>query len=134
MPSPAARLRALIKPVSVNMGFGIRQRSTTPLLSAGQLQDLGVAVVIYPRLLTACAVMGMQRGLDLLQQSIDTGKVVDRPDALVSFEALHEILGMHEIEAMEQRFLTTDQFQTKYGAGNAASVVPGMQREGSKAA
>ena len=40
----------VVKPVSVNMGFGIRQRSTTPLLSARQLQDLGVAVVIYPRL------------------------------------------------------------------------------------
>src|SRR5258705_3855523 len=43
------------KPMSVNMGFGIRQRSTTPLLSAKQLQDLGVAAVIYPRQLTACA-------------------------------------------------------------------------------
>ena len=40
------------KPLCVNMGFGIRQRSTTPLLSARQLQDLGVGVVIYPRLLT----------------------------------------------------------------------------------
>src|ERR1700675_2649533 len=57
------------KPLSVNMGFGIRQRSTTPLLSARQLQDLGVAVVIYPRLLTAAALMGMRNGLDLLKQS-----------------------------------------------------------------
>ena len=119
--------RHVSKPLSVNMGFGIRQRSTTPLLSAAQLQELGVAVVIYPRLLTACAVMGMQRGLELLQQSIDSGKVVDRPDALVSFEVLHDILGMHEIEAMEQRFLTADQLEAKYGAGKAAEVVPGMQ-------
>jgi len=122
------------KPLSVNMGFGIRQRSTTPLLSAAQLQELGVAVVIYPRLLTACAVMGMQRGLDLLQQSIATGKVVDRPDALVSFEELHDILGMHEIEAMEQRFLTADQLAAKYGAGKTTEVVPGMRYKDTKAA
>ncbi len=122
------------KPLSVNMGFGIRQRSTTPLLSAAQLQELGVAVVIYPRLLTACAVMGMQRGLDLLQQSIASGKVVDRPDALVSFEELHDILGMHEIEAMEQRFLTADQLVAKYGTGKTAEVVPGMRPQGTKAA
>src|SRR5437899_9231355 len=51
----ATLARNVVKPLSVNMGFGIRQRSTTPLLSAKQLQDLGVAVVIYPRLLTACA-------------------------------------------------------------------------------
>ena len=63
------------KPLSVNMGFGIRQRSTTPLLSAKQLQDLGVAAVIYPRLLTACALRGMQNGLALLKQSLDTGEV-----------------------------------------------------------
>ena len=115
------------------MGFGIRQRSTTPLLSAAQLQALGVAVVIYPRLLTACAVMGMQHGLELLQQSVTSGKVVDRPDALVSFEVLHDILGMHEIEAMEQRFLTPDQLTAKYGAGKAAQVVPGMQQATAKA-
>ena len=113
------------------MGFGIRQRSTTPLLSAAQLQELGVAVVIYPRLLTACAVMGMQHGLELLQQSVASGKVVDRPDALVSFEVLHDILGMHEIEAMEQRFLTPDQLRRNTArarrpgrAGNAAATAP----------
>src|SRR5437773_158563 len=57
------------KPLSVNMGFGIRQRATTPLLSAAQLQDIGVAVVIYPRLLTACALKGMENGLAYLRQS-----------------------------------------------------------------
>src|SRR5437899_6483284 len=113
------------KPLSVNMGFGIRQRSTTPLLSAKQLQDLGVAVVIYPRLLTACALQGMQTGLDLLKQSVDSGKVVERPDVLVSFETLHDIMGMHEIEAMEQRFLTANQLEAKYGADKVAEVVPG---------
>jgi 2-methylisocitrate lyase-like PEP mutase family enzyme len=112
------------KPVSVNMGFGIRQRSTTPLLSARQLQDLGVAVVIYPRLLTACALQGMKNGLELLQQSLDSGKVVDRPDALVSFEELHDIMDMHEVEELEQRFLTPDQLEAKYGSGRKASIMP----------
>ena len=112
------------KPVSVNMGFGIRQRSTTPLLSARQLQDLGVAVVIYPRLLTACALQGMKNGLELLGQSLDSGKVVDRPDALVSFEELHDIMGMHEVEELEQRFLTPEQLETKYGSGRKAAIMP----------
>jgi 2-methylisocitrate lyase-like PEP mutase family enzyme len=102
------------KPMSVNMGFGIRRRSTTPLLSARQLQDLGVAAVIYPRMLTACALRGMQRGLAFLKQSLDTGKVVDQPDALVSFEELHEIMGIEDVEALEQRFLTASQLKSKY--------------------
>ena len=114
----------VVKPLSVNMGFGIRQRSTTPLLSALQLQDLGVAVVIYPRLLTACALQGMKNGLELLKQSLDNGKVVDRPDALVSFEELHDIMGMHEIEELEQRFLTPEQLETKYGSERKAAIMP----------
>jgi 2-methylisocitrate lyase-like PEP mutase family enzyme len=55
--------QAVSKPLTVNMGFGIRQRSTTPLLSAAQLEELGVAVVIYPRLLTAAAVQGMKNAM-----------------------------------------------------------------------
>jgi 2-methylisocitrate lyase-like PEP mutase family enzyme len=122
----AAIAKHVHKPVSVNMGFGIRRRSTTPLLSAKELQDLGVAAVIYPRLLTACALRGMQQGLTLLQQSLDTGKVVDRPDALVSFEELHEIMGMHEVEDLEQRFLTASQLAAKYGEGTSAPI-PGLR-------
>jgi 2-methylisocitrate lyase-like PEP mutase family enzyme len=120
--------RNVNKPLSVNMGFGIRQRSTTPLLSARELQDLGVAVVIYPRLLTACALHGMQQGLALLQQSVDTGKVVDRPDALVSFEVLHDIMGMAEVEDLEQRFLTPSQLEAKYGRSGETAPVPGAGR------
>jgi 2-methylisocitrate lyase-like PEP mutase family enzyme len=107
--------RETTKPVSVNMGFGIRQRSTTPLLSARQLQDLGVAAVIYPRLLTACALRGMQTGLAHLKESLDSGNPVDRPEALVSFEELHEIMDLAAVEALEQQFLTATQLEAKYG-------------------
>jgi 2-methylisocitrate lyase-like PEP mutase family enzyme len=119
----AALARNVSKPLSVNMGFGIRQRSTTPLLSAAQLQELGVAAVIYPRMLTACALRGMQRGLALLRESLDSGKVVDRPDALVSFEELHEIMGIDDVQALEQRFLTATQLQAKYGESGKSVVV-----------
>jgi 2-methylisocitrate lyase-like PEP mutase family enzyme len=102
------------KPVCVNMGFGIRQRSTTPLLSARQLQDLGVAVVIYPRLLTAAAVQGMKNALAALDESLRTGKVVDRPDLLASFEELNELVAMPELERLEQRYLTQEQLRRKY--------------------
>lgn len=122
----SALAKNVTKPLSVNMGFGIRQRSTTPLLSAKQLEDLGVAVVIYPRLLTACALQGMQNGLDLLQQSLDSGEVVDRPDALVSFETLHQIMGMSEVEDLERRYLTTRELEAKYGRGAHGALIPGM--------
>ncbi|MBV8353735.1 MAG: isocitrate lyase/PEP mutase family protein, partial [Candidatus Eremiobacteraeota bacterium] len=77
------------KPVSVNMGFGIRSRSTTPLLSAKQLEDMGVAAVILPRMLTAAAIKGMQNAFDAYAESLASGKPLDRPDLLVGFEELN---------------------------------------------
>lgn len=114
--------RNVPKPLCVNMGFGIRQRSTTPLLSARQLQELGVAAVIYPRLLTACALQGMKTGLELLAKSVDTGQVVDRPDVLVSFEELNQIMGMGQVQDLERQFLTAAQLEAKYH-GVPASLV-----------
>ena len=98
--------RNVSKPLCVNMGFGIRARSTTPLLSAARLQELGVGAVIYPRLLTACAVQGMKNGLDTLAQELRTGKIVERPDYAVSFEELNDLVGFREARELERRFVT----------------------------
>ena len=103
------------KPLCVNMGFGIRQRATTPLLSPAQLTDLGVGVVMYPRLLTASALQGMKAAIGALQESIATGKVVDRPDLLLSFDELNKLMGMSQIEDIERQYLTEDQLRSKYG-------------------
>jgi 2-methylisocitrate lyase-like PEP mutase family enzyme len=102
------------KPLCVNMGFGIRKRSTTPLLSAREMQDLGVAVAIFPRLLTSTAIQGMKNGLTALQESLDTGRAVERPDLAVSFEELNSLMGFDEVQAIERRFLTPEQLARKY--------------------
>lgn len=101
-------------PVAVNMGFGIRKRSTTPLISAKQLQDIGVSVVEYPRLLTAAAIKGMTEALGVLSGSVADGEVVERPDLLVSFEELNGLMGFGEIRELEQRYLTDGQLNAKY--------------------
>jgi 2-methylisocitrate lyase-like PEP mutase family enzyme len=63
-------VRNVAKPLAVNMGFGIRQRPTTPLLSARQLEDLGVKAVSFPRMLTAAAIQGMKNALAVFGQSL----------------------------------------------------------------
>jgi 2-methylisocitrate lyase-like PEP mutase family enzyme len=98
--------RNVSKPLCVNMGFGIRSRATTPLLSAARLQELGVGVVIYPRLLTACAVQGMKNGLATLAEQLRTGSVVERPEYAVAFEELNELVGFSQARELEQRFVT----------------------------
>jgi 2-methylisocitrate lyase-like PEP mutase family enzyme len=97
--------RNVVKPLSVNMGFGIRQRPTTPLLSARQLEDMGVKAVSYPRLLSAAAIQGMKNALAVLKDSLDEGRVIDRPDLLVSFGELNTLMGLPQIEELKNRFI-----------------------------
>jgi 2-methylisocitrate lyase-like PEP mutase family enzyme len=104
------------KPLSVNMGFGIRARPTTPLLCAKELQEIGVAVVSYPRLVTGAAIQGMKNALTVLMQSAQEGKVIERPDLAVSFQEINDLMGLGTIKEMEQKFLTQAQLQAKYGA------------------
>lgn len=65
--------------------------------------------------MTSCAVQGMIHGLETLQKSLATGEIVERPELAVSFEKLNDVLGFKQFEALEQRFLTKEQLQAKYG-------------------
>ena len=97
--------RNVIRPLSVNMGFGIRQRSTTPLLSAKQLEDMGVKAVSYPRMLTAAAIQGMKNALEIFGQSLKEERVIDRPDLLVSFGELNDLMGLKHLQQLQQSFV-----------------------------
>jgi 2-methylisocitrate lyase-like PEP mutase family enzyme len=101
-------------PLCVNMGFGIRRRETTALLSPRQLRDLGVAVAIFPRMLTAAAIQGMKNAIAVLKDAMTTGVVTERPDLLVSFEELNTLVGMDEIDRIEKRHLLPDQYKARY--------------------
>ena len=104
------------KPVSVNMGYGIRKRPTTPLISASELQEMDVAMVSYPRLLSGAAVCGMKKAVDLLLESVRSGEIYDRPDLTVSFEEFTTLMGLTDIQDMEKRFLTEEVLTEKYNA------------------
>lgn len=108
-------VRNVSRPVKVNMGFGIRQRATTPLISANRLQEIGVAMVSYPRILSAAALQGMKSALSVLKQSVDDGRVIERPDLLVSMDELCNLMGLPQILEMETRYLTKEALESKYG-------------------
>lgn len=114
--------RNVAKPLAVNMGFGIRQRPTTPLLSARQLEDMGVAVVTYPRILTAAAIKGMHNALGALRESLDSGAVIDRPDLLVSFDEINDLMGLPKLRELEARYLSAGERERKYGKAAASAA------------
>ena len=92
------------RPYVCNMGFGLQPRSTTPLLTAKQLQDMGVAMVTYPRMLTSAAVHGMLTALTAFKEGAFAEAPVARPELQVSFQQLSELMGLPALDAMEEKY------------------------------
>jgi len=99
---------AVDAPISINMGFGIRARPTTPLIPLPRLQALGVKRVSLPRMLPAAAIHGMRQALQVMQEVIATGTPMDRPDLLVGIEDIMALMGYADMRALEQRLTTLD--------------------------
>jgi len=88
-------------PVTINMGFGIRSRPTTPLIPLPRLKALGVRRISLPRMLSGAAIRGMKTALALMQQVIETGESIDRPDLVAGIDEITELMdygGMRERE------------------------------------
>lgn len=103
-------------PVTINMGFGIRARPTTPLIPLPRLKELGVRRVSLPRMLPAAAIHAMTTALTLMREVIETGQPMDRPDLLVGIETIMQLMDYEGARALEQRLLTTDALERKYAA------------------
>lgn len=96
-------------PVSVNMGFGIRARPTTPLIPLPRLKEMGVKRISLPRMLPAAAIHAMQQALGVMQEVIATGEPADRPDLLVGIEDIMKLMDYENMRALEKRLTTLDQ-------------------------
>lgn len=99
-----ALVDAVPVPVSVNMGFGIRSRPTTPLIPAKRLEQLGVKRITLPRMLPAAALRAMENALKVLMESVASGEVADRPDLLVGIDDIWELMGQPAVRQMELRY------------------------------
>ena len=96
--------RSVTKPLTVNMGLGIRSRPTTPLVHPKRLQAIGVAQISYPRLLSAASLKGMTLAMEAFQAMLAGNEAVDRPDLLASFADINSLMGLSQINALEARF------------------------------
>ncbi len=101
-------------PISINMGFGIRTRPTTPLITMKRLEEIGVARVSLPRMLPAAALAGMKKALELMTHSIETGEILDRPDLLAGIDEITALMDYDWIAALEREFLLPEQLESKY--------------------
>jgi len=93
------------RPLSVNMGFGLIERGTTPLMTPRQLEELGVSCVSYARMLTSAALRGMMNALEAFGPTIRADKPTIRQDLMMNFADLNRLMGMDQIDAIERGFL-----------------------------
>lgn len=101
-------------PVTVNMGFGIRERPTTPLIPLPRLKQMGVKRISLPRMLPAAAIMGMRSALEVMREVVETGKPAHRPDLLVGIEEIMDLMDYKSARALEAELLTVENMEAKY--------------------
>jgi 2-methylisocitrate lyase-like PEP mutase family enzyme len=100
--------------VSINMGFGIRSRPTTPTLSVKRLAEIGFRRATFARMLPAAALMGMKKAIEVFMDSVRTGEVHDRPDLLVGIEEITDLMGYALINQLEHDFSLEEDIQQRY--------------------
>ena len=79
--------------------------------SSNQLATGPVAVV---SLLTASALSGMQKALEVLRECMSTGEAADRPDLLVDIETITALMGYGRVSALENELLSEDALARRY--------------------
>ncbi len=93
--------RAVPKPLAVNMGFGLIERGTTPVLTPMRLEQLGVSTVSYPRMLTSAALHGMRLALLAFGETVAADRPTLRPDLMETFGEINRLMGAAELDAIE---------------------------------
>ncbi len=102
-------------PVSINMGFGIRTRPTTPLIPIPRLKALGVRRISLPRMLPGAAIRAMGEALEVMRRVLETGVPVDRPDLVAGIDEIWTLMDYSGTRALEERLLSTAQLARRYG-------------------
>jgi 2-methylisocitrate lyase-like PEP mutase family enzyme len=84
-------------PLVANMVEGGR----TPLLSAGELADLGYAIVLFANTALRVGALATQEALRELRRTGDAVPLVDR---MLGWQERQDLVGLPEIEALERRY------------------------------
>ena len=123
-------VEAVKAPVSISMGFGLRSRSTTPLISAKRLEELGVKRVSYSRMLPAAALAGMKQALAAFAAGLGVPEATARPDLVVDMDEIQELMGYDLVSALESELLLEEDLTRKYGTDRELEPrqKPGLRR------
>ena len=100
-----AVVAAVSIPVRINMGFGLRTRATTPLMSVPQLEKLGVRWVSLSRLLPAAALRGMSAALQAMRASMREEAATEREDLVATMAEIQDLMDYAHYFRVEEAFM-----------------------------
>jgi len=96
-PESEEEMRTLCREVPGVKMANLVEGGATPLLSPVVLEEMGYQIAAYPLTLLSAATRAMQRALDALRQG-------ERPDGLLGFSELREIVGEGDYDADARRY------------------------------
>jgi len=110
-PRDMDQLRQIPEAFDVPTLYNLASSGKTPLLPANEIQDLGYKIVIYPNLAILAAIPAIT---DMLAELKETGEVTGILDRVATFRQFFDLLGMEEIQEMEERYAVSEDAKVGY--------------------
>ncbi|MCZ6450859.1 MAG: oxaloacetate decarboxylase [Deltaproteobacteria bacterium] len=105
------QLAAVPRSFRVPTLFNMASSGKTPFLSAQEIQKLGFKVVIYPNFMLLAAVTAAQ---GVLRELKKTGSIAGLANKITTFTELFDLVGMREVQELEQRYGVADNARARY--------------------
>lgn len=110
-PRDMEQLGKIPKTFGVPSLYNLASSGKTPLLPASEIEDLGYKIVIYPNLAILAAIPAIT---SMLAELKETGSVTDIIKRVATFREFFDLLGMEEIQEMEERYAVSDNAKVGY--------------------
>lgn len=91
--------------------FNMSSSGKTPFLSAKEIRKLGFKLAIYPNFMLLAAITAAQ---DVLRELKKTGSVAGLVNQIASFTELFDLVGMKEVQEIEQRYDVPQDARARY--------------------
>lgn len=88
-------------PVMANM----IENGKTPLLSNEQIHEMGFSIAVHPNVLVYSTTYATEQ---VLTDMVQLGTTKNRLDQMVTFPKFNHFIGLDDINALEQKYVTTD--------------------------
>lgn len=91
--------------------YNMASSGKTPFLGAAEMQEMGYAACIYPNFVVLAAIPAVRA---LLRHLHETGDIAAVANQVASFREFFDLLGMEEVQALEERYAIDDEHRVGY--------------------